>query len=122
MTVVSPSNAASTRASAGHAAANRKWAALHDSAHILATLAGVGPGPETAVLDFRAVMRGAAPWQHELAERGIDDVAAALRPGLRALKGIESRGVDPAAAARGLWRQFTEARAAILALSSPAAA
>jgi len=110
------------RPPARQAVADRKWAALHDSADILAALAGVEPGPETVVLNLRAMMRGAAPWQHEMAERGIDDVAAALQPGLYALRSIEARGADTTAAARGLWREFTEARAAILALSSPAAA
>ena len=85
---------------------------------MLAALADVEPGPETVVLDFRTTMRDAASWQHALAERGIDDVAAALQPGLRALGSIEARGADTSAAARRLWREFTEARAAVLALSS----
>ena len=102
--------------------ADVKWTALHDSADILAVLAGVEPGPETAVLDFRAMMRDAAPWQRDLAERGIDDVAAALQPGLCALHCIAAGGADTTAAALGLWREFSEARAAILALSHSAAA
>ena len=109
------------RRRARSAAADRKWVALHDSADILAALAGVEPGPETVVLDFRATMRGAAPWQRELAERAIEDVAAALQPGLCALRSIEARGSDTTVAARGLWAEFAEARAAVLALSSLAA-
>lgn len=122
MTAVPPSMTPGSQAGIGQASAHFKWMALHDVANVVATMAGLEPGPEMAVLDFQVVMRNAAPWRREFVERGIDDMAAAMEPGLSALLGIEARGADPVGAARGLWREFTEARAAILALSPLATA
>ena len=99
-----------------------KWAALHGAANAVAALAGVAPGCETEVLDFAAMMRGAAPSRRELAERGIEDVAAVIEPALLALLGAEARGINPGGAACTLWREFAAARAAILAMSPSACA
>jgi len=109
-------------ADSARTATGLKWAALHDTANAVAALAGVVPGCETEVLDFAAVMRGATPSRGELAERGIEDMAAVIQPALSALLGAEVRGIDPGGAARALWREFAAARAAILALSPSACA
>jgi hypothetical protein len=98
----------------------RKWAALHDAANVVAALAGLPPERSADVNGFSRWMRDAPPWRRELAERGIDDVAAALVPALSALLGIEARGDDARVPAQALWREFAEARAAILA-RAPAA-
>jgi hypothetical protein len=45
---------------------------------------------------------------------------AVLKPGIAALLGINARGAGPRPAAIALWREFTEARAAVLALLAPA--
>jgi hypothetical protein len=42
-----------------------------------------------------------------------------MEPGIAALLGVQARGADPCPAAKALWREFTEARAAVLALLSP---
>lgn len=97
--------------------ASRKWAALQGAAGVVATLAGLDPeraSPE--VRNFPALIREAAPWRRELAERGIDDMTAMMQPGIAALLGVNARGASPRPAALALWREFTSARAALLAL------
>jgi len=111
------------RASFGQAAASAtslKWAALQDAANVVAGLAGLEPeraGPE--VRNFPALMRDAALWRRELADRAIDEMAAVMAPGIGALLGVTARGASPRAAALALWREFTQARAAVLALLPP---
>lgn len=119
MNAVPPSMTPGTPQSELRAAApntlTRKWTALQDTANIVATLAEIAP--DRAESDFPAVIGQAVPWRRELAERGIDDMTAVMESGLSALLGIEARGADPRAAAQALWREFAEARSAILALS-----
>ncbi len=104
-------------------ASSRKWAALQDAANVVAGLAGLEPERTTPeIRDFPALIRDAAPWRRELAERGIDDMAAMMEPGIAALLGVNARGADPRAAALALWREFTQARAAVLALLPPSGA
>jgi len=97
-----------------------KWAALQDAANVVATLAGLEPersSPE--IRNFPALIREAAPWRRELADRGIEDMTAVMTPGIAALLGVNARGADPRPAALALWREFTETRAAVLALLPP---
>jgi hypothetical protein len=111
------------RASFGQAAASAsslKWAALQDAGNVVASLAGLEPersSPE--VRNFPALMRDAARWRRELADRAIDEMAAVMTPGIAALLGVTARGANPRAAALALWREFTQARAAVLALLPP---
>jgi hypothetical protein len=114
------------RATFGQATASAsslKWAALQDAANVVATLAGLEPERTTAeIRNFPALIREAAPWRRELAERGIDDMAAVMEPGIAALLGVNARGANPRPAALALWREFTEARGAVLALLPPSGA
>ena len=114
------------RAAFGHAstsAASLKWAALQDAANVVAGLAGLEAERTTPeIRNFPALIRDAAAWRRELAERGIDDMAAVMEPGIAALLGVNARGADPRAAALALWREFTQARAAVLALLPPSGA
>jgi hypothetical protein len=101
-------------------AASLTWAALQDAANVVASLAGLETERTTAeIRDFPALIRDAAPWRRELAERGIDDMTAFMEPGITALLGVNARGADPRAAALALWRECTQARAAVLALQPP---
>jgi len=115
---------ASTRPAIGGApasASSLKWAVLHDAANHVAALAGLEPEPMTAeIRDFPALLRGTVPWRRGLAEQAIDDMAAVMEPGIAALLGIEARAADARPAALALWREFTEARDAVLALLPPA--
>ena len=117
---------AAGRASFGQSAASAsslKWAALQDAAKVVAGLAGLEPERTTPeIRNFPALIRDTAPWRRELAERGIDDMAAVMEPGIAALLGVNARGADPRAAALTLWREFTHARAAVLALLPPSGA
>jgi hypothetical protein len=117
---------ASSRQAFGQSAASassRKWAALQDAAKVIATLAGLEPERATPeIRNFPALMREAEPWRRELAERGIEDMTAVLEPGITALLGINARGASPRPAALTLWREFSEARAAVLALLPPSGA
>jgi hypothetical protein len=114
------------RVSFGQASANAsslKWAALLDAANVVAALAGLEPERTTPdVRNFPALIRDAAPWRRELAERGIDEMAVVMEPGIAALLGVNARGADPRPAALALWREFTAARAAVLALLPPSGA
>lgn len=102
-------------------AASRKWAALQDAGNVVASLAGLDPErPSAEVRNFPALIRDAAQWRRELAEQGIDDMTAMLQPGIAALLGVNARGAAPQAAALALWREFIQARAAVLALLPPA--
>lgn len=115
---MTPCNASrSGSGQAGADASSRKWAALHDASEVVAVLAGLEPErPSAAVSNFPALVREAANWRRELADRGIDDLAAVMEPGIAALLGVNARGADPRPAALALWREFTTARAAVLAL------
>jgi len=118
-----PRRDASSRAQFGQGAANvasRKWAALQDAATVVSGLAGLEPERASAeVRNFPALIRDAAKWRRDLAEQGIDDMAAMMQPGIAALLGVNARGADPRPAALALWREFTAARAALLALLPP---
>jgi hypothetical protein len=97
-----------------------KWSALHDAAVAVGAIAGLAGEPmRPAVRNFPAVMRDAGGWRRELAEQGIEDLTAVMEPGLSALLAAHARGVNPAAAAQALWREFIAARDALLALVPP---
>lgn len=114
---------AAGRANFGAAAASAtsmKWAALQDAAAVVATLAGLEPErPSPEIRNFPAVIRDAGDWRRESAEKGIDDLAAIMEPGIAALLAVNARGSDAAAPALALWREFHAARAALLALAPP---
>ena len=118
--------AAGARPAFGQAPAgalSRKWAALQDAANVVAALAGLEPERATAeIRNFPALMRDAAAWRRDLADRGIEDMAAMMEPGIAALLGVNARGASPAPAAQALWHEFVEARAAVLALLPPSGA
>jgi hypothetical protein len=102
-------------------ALSMKWAALHDAANVVATLAGLAPeSMSPAQRTFPATLREAAGWRRELVEQGIDDLAAILEPGISALLAVHARGVHPAAPALVLWQEFVAARDAVMRLAPPA--
>jgi len=95
-----------------------KWAALQDAAQVVATLAGLEPErPSPEIRNFPAVIRDAGDWRRETAEKGIDDLAAIMEPGIAALLAVNARGADAGPPAMALWREFHAARAALLALA-----
>lgn len=99
------------------------WAALQDAGAAVAAMAGAVPDKADArVRNFPAVLRDIGGWRLDLAERGIDDLAAVMRPGLAALLAVAARGQDPANAAQRLWGEFCAAREALLALAPEAGA
>jgi hypothetical protein len=104
----------------GPGAVSRKWAALHEAAAVVCALAGEEPEKSTAeVRNFPAMIRDAVGARRELAEKGVEDLAAVMEPGITALLAVNARGIDAAHAARALWREFVTARAAVLALAPP---
>lgn len=97
-----------------------KWAALHDAAALVASLAGRAPEALGADLrNFPTAILAAGGWRRNLAEQGIEDLTAIMEPGLAALLAVHARGVDPAPAATALWQEFSAARDALLALAPP---
>lgn len=115
--------ASSGRASFGTAAASAvsmKWAALSDAAEIVAVLAGQEPEkPSPAVRNFPALIRDTGGWRYEFARKGIEDLAAFMEPGLAALLAVNARGANPAVPANALWREYLNAKQALLALAPP---
>ena len=110
----------SERADLAHDAASamaNKWAVLNDAAFVVATLAGLAPEPrKTEAGNFPAQLGDAYGWRKTLAERGVDDLAAVMEPGIAALLAAQASGVVPASAALALWQEFARTRAAMLAL------
>ncbi len=101
-------------------ATSMRWSALGDAGAVVATLAGVEPeAPNRALRNFPVLIRECPPWRRELAENMVSDLAAVMEPGIAALLAVNARGADPRPAARALWREFTAARAAVLALLPP---
>ena len=97
-----------------------KWSALHDAAAAIGALAGIPSDPmRTELRNFPVVIRDAGGWRRDMAEQGIEDLAAVLEPGLSALLAVHARGADPAAPALALWREFLTARDALLELVPP---
>lgn len=97
-----------------------QWDAVHEAAAAVGILAQLGEEEateEVRSLPQRAAKLGGA--KLEMIARGIDDLAAVMRPGLRALLSMMASGQDTTSAALTLWREFHNARAAVLALAPP---
>lgn len=58
----------------------------------------------------------ATEWQRELAWQGLEDIDAMMRPGMAALSSLEGRGQDVTAPALALWREFFNARGAVMSV------
>ena len=100
------------------AALSAQWDAVHEAAAAVAILAQLGEEPtEKAIreLPARAVAIGGP--RLEMIMHSVDDLAAILQPGLRALLTMTSKGQDTTSAALTLWREFHNARSAIVALA-----
>ena len=104
-------------AARGPSAMSVQWAALQDAAGAVAALAGLAAEkPSAQVRNFPALIKDAGGWRFDLAADGVADLAAMMRPGVKALLAVSARGQDPTAAALTLWREYHHARAALLAL------
>ena len=95
-----------------------QWDAVHEAAAAVGILAQLGEEPmDEAIreLPARAFELGGA--KLDMVVRGVDDLAAVMQPGLRALLSLNAQGQDTTSAALTLWREFHNARAAILSLA-----
>lgn len=98
-----------------------QWEAVHEAAGAVAALAQLGgeaPPADLADLPARAAAGGG--WRYDMTARAIEDIAAFMQPGLRALLALTARGQDTTAAALTLWREFHSARSAIIELAEAA--
>jgi hypothetical protein len=94
-----------------------QWAALQDAASAVATMAGLASEkPSAHVRNFPALIKDLGGWRLELATDGVADLAAMMKPWVKALLAVSARGQDPTAAALSLWREYHHARAALLGL------
>ena len=97
-----------------------KWSAVHDAAAAVSEMAGLAPEyRKPDVRNFPAIMRDTGGWRHDLAQQGVDDLAAIMEPGLAALLALHAKGAPGTAAAAALWQEFQSARGALLALIPP---
>ncbi|TNE29160.1 MAG: hypothetical protein EP350_10090 [Alphaproteobacteria bacterium] len=109
--------AAQSRRSASAPPLEARWTALHAQAREIGHFAALAKEPfdgQIASFPKRIVETGGAAL--DLAQRGIEDIDAVLRPGLAALRAIHARGQEPTAPALALWREFHAARHALLSL------
>ncbi|MBX7528158.1 hypothetical protein [Qipengyuania vesicularis] len=99
------------------AALAAQWDAIHEAAAAVGNLAQLGEEPvdeQVRGLPERAVAMGGV--NLAMVARGIDDLSAVLKPGLRALLELTGKGHDTTCAALTLWREFHNARASVIAL------
>jgi hypothetical protein len=104
----------------GAGSVSLKWAALLEAGAVVCALAGEETersSPE--IRNFPAMIRDTTGWRRELAENGVDDLAALMEPGIAALLAVNARGIDATVPARALWHEFVAARDALLALIPP---
>lgn len=95
----------------------RRWTALHEAANVVSALAGAAQEPRSHLVDdFPLAIRRAPPALRELAEQGVEDLAAIMEPGLAALIAVHSSGGNAGAPARALWQEFATARDTLLGL------
>lgn len=97
------------------------WELLHEAGAAIAHIAQLG-SERHPLTPGEFAMRAAAagPTRLALAERAIDDCAAALHTGLTALIAGTEAGRDVTAAALTLWREFDCARTGLLQLTAAA--
>ena len=102
------------------AAVGLKWDSLHASADQVAALAAITPQPDNVGSNvLGAMLSEAAPWQRDLAARGVEDIEAMMARGLEALATLVDRGAETEAPALALWREFHHSRDAVLATLAP---
>lgn len=94
-----------------------RWEALHQAADAVARLAQLGREGMSAANGLLVSENFPHGEPREQLARGIDDLAAVMQTGLRALLGVIERGNDATAAAVTLWREFHVGREAIRALA-----
>lgn len=93
----------------------RRWAAVHGAAAVVADLAQIAPEQDTRETpDFAGIIADAPGWKADLLRNGLDDIAAFMQSGLRALLAANAAGRNPAAAAFALWTQFEHSRDALV--------
>lgn len=112
-----PQQIRAMRACARQAAFEERWATLHRRAQQVGQLAALASEPldgPLATIPARIAEAGEA--RFEIALDALEDIDAMLLPGLAALGALSARGRDPTAPALALWREFYNARQAILAL------
>ena len=116
-TMLPPAEKRDARAG-GPASLSVQWDAVHEAAAAVGVLAQLGEeqvSEELRSFPQRASELGGT--KLELIARGVDDLAAVMQPGLRALLSLTAKGQDTTSAALTLWREFHTARAAVLALA-----
>lgn len=100
------------------AALANQWDAVHEAAAAVGHLAQLGRehiDDEIVSLPLRAAEKGGHHF--EMIARSVEDLAAIMQPGLRALLSLTAQGRDTTTAALTLWREFHASRSAILALA-----
>ena len=94
-----------------------RWEALHTRAQAIAHMAALAAEPFSGeIADFPQAAAQASKPSRELVMRGAEDIDAILQPGFTALLTIQARGQDVTSAALALWREFYNARKAVLVL------
>lgn len=99
------------------------WEELHQIGDALARIARLAPEHDQVdAASFAELLDHAPDDQLERAAQGLDDIAAMLAAGMRAISVVEARGQDAGVPALALWSEFHAGRSALLALLEPQAA
>ena len=97
---------------------DEQWSAVHQAGRAAAQLAQLGEeelSADVAELPSRADKLDDT--RRALVADAVEDLAALMQPGLRALSALAEQGRDTTAAALQLWREYYNARSAIVALA-----
>ena len=106
-----------------HTAFTKRWRELHDQAGKIAQMAQLSPERfDGAIAALPDRISDAPNWKRSLAWQHIEDIDAMMRPGFAALATITSRGASAHVPTLALWREFYNARDAVMALVAEAPA
>jgi hypothetical protein len=97
-----------------------RWRALNEAGGVVAMLAGrEAEAADPAMAAFPQAMARVGGQRLAIARRGLDDLSAMLETGIRALLTVHARGANARPPAQALWREFADARRALLVLVPP---
>lgn len=91
-----------------------RWAALADAGAVAAMLAQVED--EAADTPITPAFDASSPLQGERVEQAMAQLSTTMETGLGALLAVRESGANVQPAAHALWREFAEARDAIIVL------
>lgn len=94
-----------------------EWELLLDTGARVAQLAGETDRGASGARELLGRIAGMAPAHRSLLEQQMTDLAGLMQPGMLTLEIVAAKGRNIRMAAAELWREFVDARDAILAMA-----